>query len=158
MLLWPLWPTRVDWLFDRTSTTTMTAYEKLRAKLDELFMFDNADLDFGIFRIMNAKRAEIKDFLDNKLLPQVKADLTRHAAGDTAAIKAEMERIEQQAPSLGMPAAGIPRYKELQESLKQLAQTELFRTAIAFEAVEQEPVFGRAHTFQRLLQRGWSPA
>ena len=49
-----------------------TNYEKLKAKLLELFMLDQPDLDFGIFRIMNSKRQEITQFLDNDLLPQVK--------------------------------------------------------------------------------------
>ena len=35
------------------------AYDKFKQLLAELFMFDQADLDFGIYRIMNAKREEI---------------------------------------------------------------------------------------------------
>ena len=34
-------------------------YDKLKGLLRELFQMDQADLDFGIFRIMNAKRDEI---------------------------------------------------------------------------------------------------
>jgi hypothetical protein len=36
-----------------------TSYEKLSALLKELFQLDQADLDFGIYRIMNQKRDEI---------------------------------------------------------------------------------------------------
>lgn len=32
-------------------------------KLKEIFMMDHAELDFGIFRIMNQKRSDIQDFL-----------------------------------------------------------------------------------------------
>jgi adenine-specific DNA-methyltransferase len=32
---------------------------------------DQADLDFGIYRIMNQKRDEVVRFLDKDLLPQV---------------------------------------------------------------------------------------
>ena len=46
--------------------------DKLRRLLAELFQLDQANLDFGIYRIMNAKRGEITRFLENKLLPQVK--------------------------------------------------------------------------------------
>ena len=46
------------------------AYNKLKQLLDELFQFDRADLDFGIYRIMNRKREEVSSFLDNDLLPQ----------------------------------------------------------------------------------------
>ena len=49
----------------------MKPIDKLKAKLAELFQLDQADLDFGIYRIMNAKREEITRFLDKDLLPQV---------------------------------------------------------------------------------------
>ena len=45
---------------------------KLKAILREMFQLDQADLDFGIYRIMNQKREEIEQFLDRDLLPQVK--------------------------------------------------------------------------------------
>jgi hypothetical protein len=47
-------------------------YEKLKNLLKELFQLDQPDLDFGLYRIMHAKSAEITQFLDNDLLPQVK--------------------------------------------------------------------------------------
>ncbi len=45
--------------------------EKLKALLRELFQFDAADLDFGIYRIMNAKRNEIERFIEHDLLDAV---------------------------------------------------------------------------------------
>lgn len=47
-------------------------YDKFIAKLQEIFMMDHAELDFGIYRIMNQKRDEINRFLEHDLLPQVK--------------------------------------------------------------------------------------
>lgn len=38
-------------------------YESFIKKLKEIFMMDHAELDFGIFRIMNQKRSDIQDFL-----------------------------------------------------------------------------------------------
>lgn len=49
-----------------------TNLEKFRNLLEELFQLDQADLDFGIYRIMNTKREEIVRFLNTDLLPQVK--------------------------------------------------------------------------------------
>ena len=46
-------------------------YDKFVAKLQEIFMMDHAELDFGIYRIMNQKRDEIQKFLQVDLLPQV---------------------------------------------------------------------------------------
>ena len=42
------------------------SFDKLRSKLAELFQLDAAaELDFGIFRILNARRVEIAEFLDS---------------------------------------------------------------------------------------------
>ena len=46
----------------------MNPIEKLKTLLAELFQLDQAELDFGIYRIMNAKREEITRFLNNDLL------------------------------------------------------------------------------------------
>ena len=50
-------------------------YDSFTKKLQEIFMMDHAELDFGIYRIMNQKRAEIEHFLKFELLPQVKTAL-----------------------------------------------------------------------------------
>ena len=47
-------------------------YDKLRSLLRELFQLDQPDLDFGFYRIMHAKSAEVTQFLEQDLLPQVK--------------------------------------------------------------------------------------
>ena len=41
--------------------------EKFQSLLRELFQFDCADLDFGIYRIMNHKRDVIERFITNDL-------------------------------------------------------------------------------------------
>jgi hypothetical protein len=46
--------------------------EQLKRLLAEVFQLDHAELDFGIYRIMNTKREEIVRFLDRDLLPQVR--------------------------------------------------------------------------------------
>ena len=50
----------------------MKSFEKLKVKFAEFFQLDQADLDFGIYRIMNARRDEINRFLASDLLPQVR--------------------------------------------------------------------------------------
>jgi adenine-specific DNA-methyltransferase len=39
-------------------------YDEFRKKLREIFMMDHAELDFGIYRIMNHKRKQINDFIE----------------------------------------------------------------------------------------------
>jgi adenine-specific DNA-methyltransferase len=56
-------------------STPNTKRVQLIAKLKEMFQMDQADLDFGIYRIMNAKRDEVERFLDKDLLPTLRTTL-----------------------------------------------------------------------------------
>ncbi|HUU40615.1 MAG TPA: hypothetical protein VMW42_06735, partial [Desulfatiglandales bacterium] len=94
-------------------------YEKLRRLLAELFQFDQADLDFGIYRIMNQKRDEITNFLDSDLLPQVQEAFKEYGSSDRASIQAELDKAIQQAQSLGIEPDLSPKVKELREKLSQ---------------------------------------
>jgi len=51
----------------REKPETEEKYEKFRSLLEQLFQFESADLDFGVYRIMNEKRDRIEDFLDEEL-------------------------------------------------------------------------------------------
>ena len=48
---------------------------KFQDLLRELFQFESADLDFGIYRIMNCKREAIDKFIEEDLLDAVSAEL-----------------------------------------------------------------------------------
>ena len=61
-----------------------TLYEqKFRDVLALTFQLDQADLDFGIYRIMNQKRKDIEAFLNNRLIPEVTAILKGNATSGT---------------------------------------------------------------------------
>ena len=47
-------------------------YKIFKELLNEMFMFDRADLDFGIYRILNKKRKEIEEFLEKRMHDRVK--------------------------------------------------------------------------------------
>ncbi|MCR5039815.1 MAG: site-specific DNA-methyltransferase, partial [Bacteroidales bacterium] len=116
-------------------------YDKFIAKLQEIFMMDHAELDFGIYRIMNQKRDEIKHFLEIDLLPQVKSILEGES-GDTQSIKKRMAEIEQM--FVGMDIATLPdsnpnvaEYKKLKALLEQggdpeSMQSEVFSHLVTF--------------------------
>lgn len=60
--------------------------EQLKELLRELFQLDKTDLDFGIYRIMNLRSADVEDFIDNKLpatLKTVTDKLTEKGRGET---------------------------------------------------------------------------
>jgi adenine-specific DNA-methyltransferase len=45
----------------------MNHIKKFQGLLEELFQFDAADLDFGVYRIMNYKRGVIERFIQEDL-------------------------------------------------------------------------------------------
>lgn len=62
----------------------MTQYEqKFRDILAVILQLDQAELDFGIYRIMNQKRKDIEAFLNNRLVPEVTKILKVQTAAGT---------------------------------------------------------------------------
>ena len=70
-------------------------YEKLKGLLAELFQLDQPDLDFGLYRIMRAKRSEISKFLDNDLFPQVKEAFKEYQAIDKSLLERRVSKMEE---------------------------------------------------------------
>ena len=69
--------------------------------LEGIFELDKADLDFGIYRIMNIRKDEIKRFLSDGLPKKVQEALTPFAA-ETEAIEARIAEIEKQCDNVGV--------------------------------------------------------
>ncbi len=71
---------------------------KLQALLRDLFQFDHAALDFGVYRIMNEKRDEVERFIEQELLEAVEEALalfqeTDHEDGETLITEEAEARI-----------------------------------------------------------------
>lgn len=64
--------------------------------LRELFQFDRADLDFGIYRIMGYKREVIEQFITVELPAVIKKELEREALGQQAQIEEELDNLAKQ--------------------------------------------------------------
>ena len=95
----------------------MSKLEELKKKLREIFQLDQTDLDFGIYKIMNEKSAEITDFLENKLLKQVKDSFKSLENEDKTSIQKELDEAIAQAKSLGANPDDLPKVKELKAQL-----------------------------------------
>ena len=76
----------------RPSGTVGEKHELLMELLRELFQLDKGDLDFGLYRVMNMKAAEIEKFLAGELLPQARKNLTRLVAGNIESMETELEK------------------------------------------------------------------
>lgn len=105
-------------------------YKKFRDTLDELFMLDHAELDFGIYRIMNQKRADIADYLDNRLQEQVSAELAKHSVSGDNSAKEELDRLVKTLSDAGMNPDEVPKVQELKEKLKNQVDTATLETEV----------------------------
>src|SRR6516225_3188699 len=113
--------------------------DKFRSLLRDLFMLDHADLDFGVYRIMNAKRDQVTRFFDADLLPQVREALGKLQEARRSAVEGELARAKAQARALGVEPECLPKVKELRQQLVGKADT---------EAIESE-VFSDLYSFFR---------
>lgn len=93
------------------------AFEKLVQLLKKLFQTDQADLDFGIYRIMNQRREEINRFLEEDLLTQVKEALSTYQSADQSMLQADLQEAIQKADDLGVDPNSTSKVKEIQEKL-----------------------------------------
>jgi len=106
------------------------SYNKLISTLQTIFEMDKADLDFGIYRIMNQKRDEINRFLEQDLLPQVKQAFADYSNDGNQGAQAELDKLIQTLSDAGMDP----------ELRQQLA------SVVDVTALEND-VFSKLHTF-----------
>lgn len=100
-----------------TNDRLLAAKKKFSRLLKEIFQFDCADLDFGIYRILAMRRTELEKFLDDDLLPQVEGILTA-AAGDRASVQGELTKLEEQLRAMGVSDfSTVPKWNELKGKL-----------------------------------------
>ena len=92
-------------------------YEKLKTLLKELFQLDQPDLDFGLYRIMHAKSAEVSQFLEQDLLPQVKDAFALYKTADKAEIEKELAKVVAGIEAAGMDPEQSPKVAELRARL-----------------------------------------
>lgn len=91
-------------------------YESFIKKLKEIFMMDHAELDFGIYRIMNQKRSDIQDFLEKDLLPQVKQLLAENNSA-ASALNEELKQAIQACHSVGINPEESPKVMEIKKRM-----------------------------------------
>jgi len=123
----------------------MTNYDKLINTLREVFMLDKAELDFGIYRIMNQKRKDIEQFLEVDLVPQVHKVLSESLSVDKQALQKEMDDAIKSAQALGADPNTLPKVQELKKRLGEAAD---------MVAIENEVFSLLANFFKRYFDNG----
>ncbi|MFN8717943.1 MAG: site-specific DNA-methyltransferase [Gemmatimonas sp.] len=123
-----------------TTASTTPQYAKLKALLQELFQLDQPDLDFGLYRVMHAKREEVTTFLDRDLLPQVQAAFAQYQSADKAEIERELAKVIAGVEAAGLAPDDSPKVKEL--------RARLANEAVDVRTIERE-VYDHLYSFFR---------
>lgn len=71
--------------------------EKLKLLLKDLFQFENNDLDFGIYRIINIKKKEISEFIDKELFDIIKEKIK--AVEENTELENSLEALKKEIES-----------------------------------------------------------
>ncbi len=95
-------------------------FERLKTLLREMFQLDRGDLDFGLYRIMNLKSAEVVRFLDNDLLPQVKTKLNLAGAEEMAELERKIEPAAATIREMGLNPDDSPVIRQQRERLAEM--------------------------------------
>lgn len=96
-------------------------HQELISKLREIFQIDRPELDFGIYRILNARATEINDYLQNRLADKVKHVLSSGSAANEQSLQAELDEAIKQAQALGANPDDLPKVKDLRAKLHEVS-------------------------------------
>ena len=92
-------------------------FSRLVKLLKELFQLDKPDLDFGFYRIMHAKEAEVTRFLEVDLLPKVRSAFQQYRSADRGMLEQQLTEAESDARGLGFDPDKAPKVQELREAI-----------------------------------------
>ena len=95
----------------------MTKCKELVKKLKEIFQIDRPELDFGIYRILNARADEINDYLENKLKAKIQSALADAENAKKAELEQQLHLAIKAATDAGFEPEQSPKVQELKKKL-----------------------------------------
>lgn len=123
----------------------MNHYKQLSEVLNDIFELNKADLDFGIYRIINHKRKQVTDFIENQLPNDIKHALSQTQSTDKTEIENELKTLKRTLDDAGIVAESSPKYKTLMDRLDVVANSDV---------LEQEVFSHLANFFRRYYKDG----
>ena len=121
---------------------------RLQSLLRELFQFDHAELDFGIYRILNARRDEIERFIERDLLDAVDHALAHFQAADRAKLEATLaeKRARLVPQAFDERGAVVPPFDQLPDAREYMKAWRALRQLEVAEETEAH-IFNDLYTF-----------
>ena len=101
-----------------------TKFDELVAKLKEIFQIDKPELDFGIYKIVNAKADMIQKFLTNDLKAKVQAALADKTGAGKKALEEKIAKIEATLAPLGVQPSSSAEWVVAKAELDNLAASD----------------------------------
>lgn len=140
-------------------TPNGTPLDQLRDFLNKLFQFETQDLDFGVYKILNYKRKEIKEFIDDLLVNTVKSQLVTLTDKQIQKAQEEMDKLAKETIVSGWLKAAPDEKKTLEkygwDTIKQyLYYADQVETAQAASDTENQIYNHLALFFSRYYDKG----
>ena len=123
----------------------MSNYNQLKEVLNDIFELNKADLDFGIYRILNQKRKQVNEFIEKQLPEDIKTALSETKSSDKTEIENELKELKKKIEALDEVAESHPKYIAKLEQLKSHENT---------DGLEQEVFSHLANFFRRYYKDG----
>jgi adenine-specific DNA-methyltransferase len=99
----------------------MNKFNDLIKKLKEIFQIDRPELDFGVYRILNARAAEIDEYLNVRLKEKVMEQLSGAGRERLELLHSELKEKEAAYIKDGLDPDSVPKIQELKAEIKNLA-------------------------------------
>ncbi|MFN0203959.1 MAG: DNA methyltransferase, partial [Bacteroidia bacterium] len=123
----------------------MNHYQQLKEVLNHIFELNKADLDFGIYRIMNQKRKQVSEFVEKQLPKDIKMALSETQSSDKTELEKDLKSLHKTLTDAGILPETSPKYNSLQERLQGIQNTDV---------IEQEVFSHLANFFRRYYKDG----
>lgn len=123
----------------------MNHYEQLKNVLNDIFELNKADLDFGIYRIINQKRKQVNAFIEQQLPREIKEALSGTQSAGQVELEQELKQLRKSLEALDMVAEENPKFIEKQAQFNAAADT---------DALEQDVFSHLANFFRRYYKDG----
>lgn len=108
----------------------MDNYSQLKELLNELFELNKADLDFGIYRIMNQKRKQVNEFIDKRLPEDIKKTLSETQTTDKAELEKELKEMKKSLEALDISPEENAKYKAKLDQLNLISNTDVLEQEV----------------------------
>lgn len=123
----------------------MSNYNQLKDVLNDIFELNKADLDFGIYRIINQKRKQVNEFIEVQLPEDIKKALSETQSADKTEIEKELKTLKKTLEDADVVAEENTKYKSLKERLAGIENSDV---------LEQEVFSHLANFFRRYYKDG----